>query len=532
MAHQGSTFLDYFNVLRRRKWIVLQAMILVPLLAILITASQDEQWETQTKVALDREGLADALTGVTTDPGVDEFNQTLNGEAVAAKSSAVAQRVADEYDPPLSRDDFTDDTDVTVDERASLLVFHGRGEDEEAATRLATVHADAYLANRRALATRRYRQAVDELDTQIAQLEDQGGQTEALRESLNEQRDRLQVLQALASAQGSIVDTTEAEKIRPKPVRNIILGIVLGAIVGALLAFAVEAFDRRLRRVEDVERSTGLRLLGQIPELGRQRTAPERLVMSTGDPAEAVDAFRALRASVDLAMDPTQTKTVMVTSSGPREGKTTVACNLAAAFAMSGRTVTLVDLDFRHSTAATVLGLDDTTGLSDIIIDGGDLDDVMLDVPLPAPGSAHGHRDQLLLDGTSEHVAPPGVQPVLRFLAAGRLAGVLSDTVSLGEVARHLAEVTRTADIVIVDAPPLFDATAVELTEHVDGLLIVARLGVVDRVAMSEARRLLSMSPAPALGMVVTSADRDPDGRVPSYSPVTRAPRKGVPSFK
>ena len=83
-----------------------------------------------------------------------------------------------------------------------------------------------------------------------------------------------------------------------------------------------------------------------------------------------------------------------------------------------------------------------------------------------------------------------------------------------------------------VDAPPLFDATAVELTEHVDGLLIVARLGVVDRVAMSEARRLLAMSPAPALGMVVTSADRDPDGRVPSYSPVTRTPRKGVPSFR
>src|SRR5688572_9721271 len=70
LAHQGSTFLDYFNVLRRRKWIVLQAMIIVPLLAILITARQDDLWETQTKVALDREGLADALTGVTTDPGV------------------------------------------------------------------------------------------------------------------------------------------------------------------------------------------------------------------------------------------------------------------------------------------------------------------------------------------------------------------------------------------------------------------------------------------------------------------------------
>ena len=129
-------------------------------------------------------------------------------------------------------------------------------------------------------------------------------------------------------------------------------------------------------------------------------------------------------------------------------------------------------------------------------------------------------------------MAPPGPQPVLRFLAAGRLAGVLSDTVSLGEVARHLAEVVRNADVVIVDAPPLFDATTVELTEHVDGLLVVARLGVVDRGAMSEARRLLSMSPAPALGMVVTSADRDPDGRVPSYSPVSRNPRKGVPSFK
>ena len=415
-----------------------------------------------------------------------------------------------------------------MDEQASLLVFHGKGPDAAASERLATEHADAYLANRRQLATQRYGQAVQDLDRQIATLQDQGTQTDALRESLDEQRERLQVLQALASAQGSVVDTSDPDKIRPKPLRNIVLGILLGAIVGALLAFAVEAFDRRLRRVEDVERSTGLRLLGQIPELGRQRTAPERLVMATGDPAEAVDAFRALRASVDLAMDPERTKILMVTSSGPREGKTTVACNLAAAFAMSGRTVTLVDLDFRHSTAATVLGLDDTTGLSDIIIDGGDLDDVMLDVPLPAPGSTHGSREQLLLDGTAEHVSAPGRQPVLRFLAAGRLAGMLADTVSLEPGRQHLAKVTRSAEIVIVDAPPLFDAATVELTEHVDALLLVARLGVVDRGAMSEARRLLSMSPAPALGMVVTSADLDPDGRVPSYSPVPRTPTEHV----
>ena len=55
---------------------------------------------------------------------------------------------------------------------------------------------------------------------------------------------------------------------------------------------------------------------------------------------------------------------------------------------------------------------------------------------------------------------------------------------------------------------------------------------MTDSEGLSEARRLLSMSPAPALGMVVTSADRDPDGRVPSYSPVTRTPKKGVPSFR
>ena len=164
------------------------------------------------KVAIDQEGLADALTGATTNPGVSEFNQILNREAVVAKSSPVAQRVAEKYDPPLSRDDFADDTEVTVDEQASLLMFHGKARVQEAATRLATVHAEAYLANRRALATRRYRQAVEELDEQIATLESQGSQTEALRDSLDEQRERLQVLQALASAQASVVDTTKPER--------------------------------------------------------------------------------------------------------------------------------------------------------------------------------------------------------------------------------------------------------------------------------------------------------------------------------
>ena len=58
-----------------------------------------------------------------------------------------------------------------------------------------------------------------------------------------------------------------------------------------------------------------------------------------------------------------------------------------------------------------MLGVEDTTGLSDIIIDGGDLDEVMLDVPLPAPGSGHGSREQLMLDGTAESVAVPGPSP-------------------------------------------------------------------------------------------------------------------------
>jgi Mrp family chromosome partitioning ATPase len=93
------------------------------------------------------------------------------------------------------------------------------------------------------------------------------------------------------------------------------------------------------------------------------------------------------------------------------------------------------------------------------------------------------------------------------------------DPTSLIDVQNILWELSQTSQIVIVDAPPLFDATTLELSIHVDALLLVARLGVVDRKAMTEAKRLIGMSPAPAIGMVITSADTDPDGRVASYAP-------------
>ena len=274
LANQGSTFLDYFNVLRRRKWIVLQAMIIVPLLAIVITARQDELWETQAQVALDREGLADALTGVTTDQGVDEFNQILNREAVVAKSSAVADRVVESTarGSPATTSRRTRRSRSTSAPACSTSTAAARTRRPRRAWRRS--HAEAYLANRRALATERYRQAVQDLDRQIATLEDQGPQTEALQESLNEQRDRLQVLRRWPPRRARSSTPPSPTRCGPNPLRNIVLGILLGAIVGALLAFAVEAFDRRLRRVEDVERSTGLRLLGQIPELRRATARP------------------------------------------------------------------------------------------------------------------------------------------------------------------------------------------------------------------------------------------------------------------
>jgi protein-tyrosine kinase len=203
---------------------------------------------------------------------------------------------------------------------------------------------------------------------------------------------------------------------------------------------------------------------------------PAQAVVTHHDPrAAASEAFRVLRTNLQFMGLDKPLKSVMVTSAAPGEGKSTVAANLAVAFAQTGAHVCLVDADLRRPTIHKVMGLDNWTGLTKAVISQSD--DLCIR-PTDVPGLS------VLTSGP----IPPNPAELLGSARMGRL----------------LAELEERFDMVIVDTPPVLAVTdACVLASHVGGVALVVRAGVSDRRQVARAKAALEAVKANLLGVVL-----------------------------
>lgn len=185
-------------------------------------------------------------------------------------------------------------------------------------------------------------------------------------------------------------------------------------------------------------------------------------------------------------------RTVLVTSAGPREGKTTVAANLAAIFAESARSVVVLDCDFRHPSVHRMFQLPDGTGGGGEAGPGGE------SRPSGAPAEGAG------LATLAKETSVPGVR-IVQVSASGDFLGMARSL---------LAEARQQADIVVIDTPPLLmTSVAGALVADVDGVLVVARAGTTTGPAATEAGERLALLEAPVFGVVLVNALPDRSAR-------------------
>lgn len=265
---------DYLHVLRRRKWIVLQAVVLVPAAALAVSLQQSKLYEASADVLISRQNLAAMLTGTPDPTASQQPDRLLQTQADLARVRAVAARVVEETGFDGTANDFLAQSSVSAKANADLLVFKVSDRDREDAARLATEYARQYRIYRNELDTAALQRAKSEVTRRLRQLESAGQQGSALYASLADKEQQLSTLQALQTSNASVVQTAEgARQIQPRPVRNAILGLALGLILGLGLAFLFEAVDARVRSSDEVERELDTPLLGRLPRISGSRGA-------------------------------------------------------------------------------------------------------------------------------------------------------------------------------------------------------------------------------------------------------------------
>ncbi len=303
--------------------------------------------------------------------------------------------------------------------------------------------------------------------------------------------DKLQNAQIAEASIGSAIRLVDqagvpSSPVRPRPVMNLLLALIVGAMAGAGAVFVREQLDDTVKSAEEVERLLGAPVLGVLPIIGhgfeRNGHAPARaphLVRLDG-PSDAAEALRLLRTHVLMTAGGTG-RCVLVTSALPREGKSTVAANLAVAISRMTRQVLLVNGDLRHPSLGALFP--DST----------------------SPGLAY----FLTADVAAGAVVRSTVEPYLAYADSGAPPINPAELLSGPRAGRLITEAREHAEVVLIDSPPLLTVTDAELlARHADACLLVVRVGQTTRRALREARQRLERAGIPLAGVVLNFVPR------------------------
>jgi capsular exopolysaccharide synthesis family protein len=374
---------------------------------------------------------------------------------------------------------------------------------------------------------------IDRLEQRIAASPETAGVLEAQRDArlnsygvLTDQVEQLESgavasigLEIVERGVGAPSDAGGLQAPRSLPAR-LALAAILGFLLGVAVVLVMEHMDMRIKDKSEAEEQFDLPVLAEIPVIPRKRRS--ELAVTEDQAREPVgDSFRFLTAALSLssAVKPSEVQksgdsdrvpsgisddppqVILVTSSAPAEGKTTVVANLAAAFGELGQRVVVFSCDFQRPAIHEFFGLDNKSGLANALEDR--------------------HTNSIL----NGHVRDSGV-PNVRIIPSGPFIHNPRELLTSKEMHLALDEARKDADVILIDTAPLLAAgEATLLFPEVDGVLIVSRAGRTTPDAAERARDVLKRLDAPMLGVVLNAAE---GSGVPYYYYPLRERRRGL----
>jgi capsular exopolysaccharide synthesis family protein len=398
----------------------------------------------------------------------------------------VAARTARRLGRGFSGDDVSDAIEVEAEGQSDVVSISGTAPDPKFAARLANTFGEEYVDFRREADRSKIREAQQLVRRDVSGLSAKERRSDS-GEQLAGRLGQLGVLASLQTGNAELAETARApdDPSSPQPVRNAALGLVLGALLGIGLALLVDRLDRRLRDPKEVEDAFERPVLAGLPESSALKARDPLL---RGVPEGEREAFRMLRANLRYFNVSRDIRSVLITSSGSGDGKSTVAWGLAVAAASSGSRTLLVEADLRHPSLAARYGFGSRHGLTSVLTGEVHRADAVNRIPVAASAN----------DAQPAHS--------MDVMLAGPLPPNPTDLIESPPMADLIRDVEREYDLVVVDTPPVaIVSDAIPLLTMVGGVIVVSRLGQTTRDAVRHLRSQLDHLEAPLLGVVVNS---------------------------
>ena len=289
------------------------------------------------------------------------------------------------------------------------------------------------------------------------------------------------------------------EKVSPMPLKILPISAMLGVLSGFGIAYLVDISDKAFRTPDEVSQVMQLPVVGHIPliEVAKVKPLPGSeitpVIVTVHKPkSPQAEAYRAVRTALYFNTKEKTHQVIQVTSPMPGDGKSTLAANLAVTIAQSGKSVLLMDADFRRPTLHKVFGLEKrAAGLAPFVDGEVELEDAVSTLP---------------------------ETPNLSLLPCGARPSNPSELLSSQEFANCLELFRERYDFVIVDTPPVLavsDGCAV--AARVDGVILTFRIHKRAKPLATRARDALNNIGANVFGLVVNGVDQDAGGYYSQY---------------
>jgi tyrosine-protein kinase Etk/Wzc len=280
----------------------------------------------------------------------------------------------------------------------------------------------------------------------------------------------------------NIVDPaiTPDRPVKPQKAKNLLLGLLVGGMLGVGLAFFKEYLDDTIKDADGAKRELKWPLLAVIPHIsseeGRDQERKISLLTHMEPKSQAAEAFRSLRTGIHFSSVNRQHQVILLSSTFPGEGKSTIGTNLASILTQMGARVIILDCDLRRSTLHEKFNCAKEPGLTNLLAGDAQLKEVVRHTPIPG------------LDFISAGITPPNPAELI----GSRQMKELVDNLRMGY------------DSIMIDAPPILAVTdASLLTSLADMVLVVIEAGRVPVKAARQMREALQDIAAPVAGMIL-----------------------------
>jgi len=286
--------------------------------------------------------------------------------------------------------------------------------------------------------------------------------------------------------------------ISPKPAQSTMIGAVMGLLLAAGVVFLIEFLDDTLKTPDEIKAVLEIPVIGFIGELKHNPKRGEDTlgVFVAKNPRSPVaEAFRSLRTNLEYSSVDNPIKSVLVTSSGESEGKSTVAANLAIVQAQSSKKVVIVDADMRRPKVHVQFNKPNRMGLSEVVTGKLSIDDVLK---------------------TYDQVEN------LYIITCGTIPPNPAELLGSERMSQTLNELKKRFDMIIIDTPPMIVSDAQIMSSKVDGLIFVVIPGQTKAITAKRPMEELERIGSKVLGVVANKIPRNRDyyyGGYNYYSP-------------